>query len=198
MPTEVPPIPGVPASALLPVVETQLHTLAALPPGPEAQSKLAEILALIKAMLENPAINALLPLGWKLYVTAAIAGISLLLGGGILGRVTAPNVPAPIVAPVTPPVTPPVDVPIPIPAPIKPPVVNPNKVVIYRTSPEPIGTSAGVFVDPKIYEAGSTYPFAGKSIPLPVMALIGPTGTVLDVQPFVNAADAAALLKGKK
>jgi hypothetical protein len=127
--------PGTPAAAILPVVHEQLKQLNAMPPdAPAAQSKIADILALIKAMLTNPAIQSVLPTTWTPYILAAVAGIGLLLGGGLLGRYTAPTTPtAPVVvapdkpAPVIP--TPPVVVIVPpggqVPAVTPSPIVPP-------------------------------------------------------------------------
>lgn len=198
-PIEVKPIDP---QEVLPLVSVQLNELAALPPGPAAQSKVGDILALIVQLLTNPAVAGILPVGWKMWTAAAVAALTLIGSSFTAGRFTAPTVPvevkpAPIVAPeVKPDVTPIIP-----PVPIVEPKAQLNKVVIYRTELlsrlDLAKLPAKVFVDPKVYAEGSSYPWGGKSVPLPCMALIDNGGKVIDVAPFVNAEGAGVFLKGK-
>lgn len=110
-------------------------------------------------------------------------------------------------------------VPAPVPVPVSPPVIN----VIPGPSTDPINpiveppTINGKIVlhliasakdvpasellkgltfqtDPKVYRDGATYPFAGKSIPLPCMSRWS-DGKVVDVQPFTKAEEVVAFVK---
>lgn len=89
------------------------------------------------------------------------------------------------------------------PSPIVPPYAKPKKVVVYRTpetDPKEIAKlPPGVTADPMVYPVGSTYPnpLNYKEIFLPCMVLFDGSGKVLDIQPFVNAEGAGAMLKGK-
>lgn len=204
------PLPTNPDVPLLPVVHDNLQQLAAMPPGVAAQSKIADILELIKAMLTNPAISSLLPSSWLVYIAAAVAGISLLLGGGLLGRWTAPT--APVETPTTPLVVnvPPasvVVVPPPTPA-VTPPVVTPAAkmptLILYSVEgglditaiaadASVVKLGIPVWVS-TLYVPASTYLFNGKSIPLPCMAWVDEGGKLLDVQTFANAGDVVAFV----
>jgi hypothetical protein len=88
-------------------------------------------------------------------------------------------------------------------SPIQPPVKSLAGLTLYCTASTVSVASdqsikgLPVTADQKPYADGSTYPFGGKNIPVPCMAWKDATGTVVDVQPFSNAGDVAAYLKGK-
>ena len=77
---------------LLPAVRSRVGDLADTPPGAAANQKAADLMAFILAMLRNPTVLAVLPVGWKQWAVAAAMFLGGLTAGGVTGRVTAPAV----------------------------------------------------------------------------------------------------------
>lgn len=121
---------------LMPTVAARVEQLAATPPGADAQSKANDILALIAAMLANPAINAVLPTNWKGWIVAATAAVGLIISSGLAGRATVAT-PDPVIVKVPAEPTPPMIVPVPMPA------VTPTPVPIPSTCLNPTGCKCG-------------------------------------------------------
>lgn len=200
-----PATPSLPNEKAVPAIRNGLEQLAAMPPGPAAQVKISDILTLIVALLTNPAVEVLMPVGWKQWVAALVAALTLIASAFSTGRwvfPVAPTIPpVVIVTPDVPPVGPVV------PPVIVPPVVTPAlKVILYSTketlaNAQAIAGDSGlkklasVTADATLFPAGSAYPFNGKSIPVPCMSLSDASGKVVDVAPFAALADVTAFVQ---
>jgi len=200
---ELPPVPGspFPAHTVVPFVLPP-----GLPPADPSAPKLGMTQEQIDAMVTFvsgfwPAFKKL----WPVLLPAFVA-IAALAGGA--GRVTAPTVAPdtkpPVIVNVAPTPTP-TPAPAPTPTPVKPAAhgtltIYPVAGIDAKAAALALkDLAATIKVDGHVWPAGSVYPFKGKSIPLPCMALADSSGAVLDVAPFVQAtaaADAAAMLKG--
>lgn len=77
-------------------IEARVEQLAITPPGPQANSMAADIVALLQAALSNPVVKAILPQSWAPYVAAIVVILGLVSAAGFVGYKIAPT-PAPII-----------------------------------------------------------------------------------------------------
>lgn len=186
---------------------TKVMALADMPPGPEAKTAAAELTVLLLQVGQSLQKSGLLPDTWQRWVAAGIAILTLISGSAFVARMTAPSAD-----------------PIAIEAKLDKLIEKTNtssgcacgcvdgkscsckgmavsKVTVYATTATDAGELAKlpavVKVDSKVYDVGSTYPFGGKAVPLPCMAL-SVDGQVVDVAPFTNAASVAAFMAKKR
>lgn len=192
---------------LEPMIVEKVDKLADVQPGIEAKSIASEILTLIRAILTDPTIAPMLPTGWKLYISAAVAGITLLLSGGLIDRVFLAPSPTMKIAGcqcgcVTgakcickdcdhPQIT--------KPAPVTP--TSQSKIVIYSADTvsslavigDPKLKDLPIKMDPKTYAATDGFQFGGKTFMVPFAVYFAGDGAVVDVASAKTPADVAAL-----